>query len=471
VLLAAAWTVAGGAWLLAQWIAAGGLAAALSTTAGGSAGGGLYAWLRRRLFAEPNKPSGGRAAALAKPFFLKLIAYAAVAALAAGAGSLLVLVAAAAGGSGLLLVVLPIVLGVLLLTALFFEPHEVGLHSFYRARIVRAFLGASNQPPPQEPEPPPRWATADCAGDDLALLDLPAGRPLQLICCAANDLSGDPLPTLNRGAESAVLSRHGIQVGNHWRPWPREPAPRRWWSWRVPAPQPTLGDALTASAAAFNSQMGRISMDLGPAASFLLAAVNARLGLWLENPGHAAGATARVWAALQRRLRGLLFFRELFASSRADSTWIHLSDGAHFENLALYELVRRHCRFILLSDCGADPDRAFDDFGNAVRRVREDFGVEIRIDVSPLRPGEDGLSRQPVVAGDIVYSPNDVGVLLYVKPTLTGSEPADIANYARRNATFPHETTVDQFYDEAQWESYRRLGEHAIDVALGGLAR
>ncbi len=137
--------------------------------------------------------------------------------------------------------------------------------------------------------------------------------------------------------------------------------------------------------------------------------------------------------------------------------------------------MRRHCRFILLSDCGADPDRAFDDFGNAVRRVREDFGVEIKIDVSPLRPGTgsgERLSRQPMVAGDIYYPPTepdgdgDVGILLYVKPTLTGDEPADITQYARRNERFPHETTLDQFYDEAQWESYRRLGEHVVEEAL-----
>lgn len=449
VLLTTVWVVAGAAWLAAQWIAAGGLAAAFGTAGAGGAGGGLYALLRRRLFAEPNKPTGGRTAALAKPWLLKLVAYLAVVALAAAAGSLLVLIGTAAGSDGLWLAFWSIV-GFLIITIAVFEPHEVGFHSFYRGRIVRAFLGASNQGPP-----PPRWATADCAKDDLPLTALPP-RPLHLICCAANDLSGDPLPSLNRGADSAALSCHGIQVGDHWRPWGEGER------------SPTLGDALTASAAAFNSQMGRHSISYGPAATFLLAALNLRLGLWLENPGHSQRPLATAWADAQRRRRGLLYFRELLGASSARSTWIHLSDGAHFENLALYELVRRHCRFILLSDCGADPDRSFDDFGNAVRRIREDFGVEIRIDVTPLKPGADRLSRQPAVAGDVVYGKDDVGVLLYVKPTLTGGEPPDIANYARRNTAFPHETTIDQFYDEAQWESYRRLGEYAVETAFRG---
>ena len=70
---------------------------------------------------------------------------------------------------------------------------------------------------------------------------------------------------------------------------------------------------------------------------------------------------------------------------------VHLSDGAHFENLGLYELVRRHCRYVILSDCTADPEVAFDDLGNAFRRIREDFGVEIEIDIDPLRPGPDGF--------------------------------------------------------------------------------
>jgi hypothetical protein len=151
------------------------------------------------------------------------------------------------------------------------------------------------------------------------------------------------------------------------------------------------------------------------------------------------------------------------------SEFVHLSDGAHFENLALYELVRRHCRYILLCDCGGDPARAFDDLGNALRRIREDFGVEIELDIEAIKPDPvSALSRQHMVVGSIYYDKErtDTGILLYFKPTLTGDEPSDVTQYARRNTAFPHESTGDQFYDEAQWESYRRLGEHAVQNAL-----
>jgi hypothetical protein len=142
--------------------------------------------------------------------------------------------------------------------------------------------------------------------------------------------------------------------------------------------------------------------------------------------------------------------------------YLHLSDGAHFENLALYELIRRHCRYIIVSDCSADPEVAFDDLANALRRAREDFGVEIDIDISPLRPGPDKRSAQHAVVGTIYYNGlegTDQGTILYFKPTLTGDEPPDVLQYQTRNVAFPHESTGDQFYDEAQWESYRRHWE------------
>ncbi|HEY6148164.1 MAG TPA: hypothetical protein VIZ69_10720, partial [Thermoanaerobaculia bacterium] len=144
---------------------------------------------------------------------------------------------------------------------------------------------------------------------------------------------------------------------------------------------------------------------------------------------------------------------------RADRP-LHLSDGGHFENMGLYELLRRRCRYILVADCGADPDIAFDDVGNALRRAREDFGVEIDLDLTPLRPRADGYSAQHLAVGDIRYPNGFRGVLILIKPSLLGDEPDDVLQYATRNRAFPHESTGDQFYDEAQWEAYRRLGEH-----------
>lgn len=341
--------------------------------------------------------------------------------------------------------------GTVLVFALFIEPDRFGLHGFYRDRLARAFLGA------RRTDLPGGNRGTEFEDQDDLLLNRLETRPLHLVCCAVNDLSGDRVETLSRGARSATLSRHGLAVAGCW----------------APRPAVTLASALTASAAAFNSNMGSVSTRLGPVVSFLMSALNLRLGLWDRHPA-AAVAEFRRWP-------GVLLFREMFGLTSAKSqtahgtdselsVWdrdVHLSDGGHFDNLGLYELVRRHCRYVIVSDCGADPSVAFDDLGNAIRRIREDFGVDIQIDIDPLRPaGESGYSEQHVAIGSIKYSHIDRGILIYLKPALTGDEPQDVRQYRTHNGAFPHESTVDQFYDEAQWESYRRLGQHSAERAF-----
>jgi GNAT superfamily N-acetyltransferase len=367
------------------------------------------------------------------------------------------------------------VMGAIGAFVLFLDPSKFGLHAFYRDRIVRAYLGASNRQGLAANKPD--RATGRRLGDDVPMTVL-RERPLQLVCAAANDLDGDPLGGLARGARSATLSRHGLSLENAW----------------TIDKRVTLGSAVTAAAAAFNSNMGSLSMQLGPAVGFLASAMNLRLGLWLDLPSR-PGVIRGMLDSLSKRLEipqvvstclhavatgglagrllpGFRYYLEMFGMTRADADAreLHLSDGGHFENLALYELVRRHCRYIIVSDCGQDAEVAFDDFGNASRRIREDFGVDIDIDLRPLRP-ENGLSRQHLVVGTINYTDFDKGILLYVKPTLTGDEPPDVLQYRTRNQKFPHETTSDQFYDEAQWESYRRLGKHTALEGFGFVSR
>jgi hypothetical protein len=62
---------------------------------------------------------------------------------------------------------------------------------------------------------------------------------------------------------------------------------------------------------------------------------------------------------------------------------LYLSDGGHFDNLGVYEMVRRRCRFVVLSDAGCDPDCTFLDLGNAIRKAFIDQGI--RIEVKDLR--------------------------------------------------------------------------------------
>jgi hypothetical protein len=60
------------------------------------------------------------------------------------------------------------------------------------------------------------------------------------------------------------------------------------------------------------------------------------------------------------------------------------------------------------------------------------------------------------------------GVFVYLKSSLTGDESPDVLNYQTEHSTFPHESTADQWFTESQFESYRRLGQHVVEMLFAG---
>lgn len=265
----------------------------------------------------------------------------------------------------------------------------------------------------------------------------------------------------------------------------------------------SLARWIAISGAAFTTGLGaRTRIGL----SMLLALSNVRLGHWWNSgmkPGRRAGST-------RRRLLdqpGLLLSRLLPVQSHlADETFArfhgpdrlrwYLSDGGHFENTGAYELLRRRVPFIIVCNSGQDPDYRFGDIGNLVRKARLDWNAEIRfLDQAELEAllGDDSsllgqigtaAQLQRRLAGEAAIEaslldglawsqrhaalawarygddPQPGSLLLFIQPTLTGDEPADVLQYYNEHPMFPQESTLDQFFDEAQWESYRRLGMH-----------
>ena len=247
----------------------------------------------------------------------------------------------------------------------------------------------------------------------------------------------------------------------------------------------TLGQWMGVSGAAFTTGLGQ-NTTMG--FSFLAGIFNVRLGYWWDSDvrpwqrrpftlrlmASAGVAAASVFPAQTHLLDELL---ARFHGPVARRYW-YLSDGGHFENTAAYELIRRRVAFIVVCDCGADEAYAFDDLGGLVRKARIDFGAEITVldraeldallprDLAPLfgplaefRRNRSGCSARHAALARIAYANGATGWLLVLKPTVRGDEPADVRNYHLANKTFPQQSTLDQFFDEAQWESYRRLGE------------
>jgi hypothetical protein len=204
-----------------------------------------------------------------------------------------------------------------------------------------------------------------------------------------------------------------------------------------------------------------------PLVSFLLTLFNARLGAWLGNPGAAGERTYR------RDAPGcslIPLVKELFGLTDENRDYVYLSDGGHFDNTGIYEMVRRRCRIILVSDAGCDPKFAFEDLGNAVRKVRIDLGVSIELEKMRLYPRAGGGTSAYCAMGNIRYDRmgGKPGILFYLKPALGAQEPIDVRNYATTSPPFPHESTSDQWFSETQFESYRMLGRHIISSICDG---
>jgi hypothetical protein len=220
----------------------------------------------------------------------------------------------------------------------------------------------------------------------------------------------------------------------------------------------SLGTAVTISGAAASRNMGYHS---SPTMAFLLTLFNIGLGSWLGNPGP-HGQTSFDKSHPTTTLIPL--FAELTGNTNSKSKWVYLSDGGHFENLALYEMVVRRCHRIVLSDGGADPNCTFEDLGNAIRKIRTDLGIPIDIRKITMAPrAKDGkpVTGEYVAFSTIRYSAVDEaaedGDLIYIKPGVYSDEyfPYDVYNYAMESLAFPHEPTSDQFFSESQFESYR----------------
>lgn len=190
--------------------------------------------------------------------------------------------------------------------------------------------------------------------------------------------------------------------------------------------------------------------------TFLMTMLNVRLGYWIRNPRYIPFG-GRKW----RNPSWYRVFSEMLGRGLSEkSSGIHLSDGGGFENLALYELIRRECRIIIVCDAGKDNDYVFDDLAKAIERVRVDFEAEITLDTRPMRPPDmtTRISKEACVCGTITYRSGLKGVIVYINTTLIGGLSEDIYSYQRRNPAFPDQGTGDQFFDEQQFEAYRELG-------------
>lgn len=344
--------------------------------------------------------------------------------------------------------------------------NRFSLHAVYRNRLVRAFLGAARCSAHRHPD---AFTGFDIA-DNVPMHKLwrpQAGSPevaprlLHVINMTLNVVHSTNLAWQQRKAETFTVTP--FATGNPY---------VGYRSSTTYAQGISLGTAMAISGAAASPNMG---YHTSPLIGLMMTLFNLRLGWWFGNPSH-----KNTWHGEGPTVGVSAIVRELFGLTDDESPYVYLSDGGHFENLGLYEMVRRRCRYIVVSDAGCDPDCALADLGNAIRKIWIDLGIKIDFpcfDIKPrpaLTEGAPSCNMPRAGSGDdpcycavgTIRYPEDgapAGHLLYIKPTLTGMEPADIRSYAAESPDFPHESTSDQWFSESQLESYRSLGSYIID--------
>jgi len=369
--------------------------------------------------------------------------------------------------------------------------NEFSLHHFYKNRLVRCYMGASRES--RDPNP----FTGFDARDDLRLnyLDIQEHQgPFHILNATLNLSSGRNLAWQERqgapfiftpvysgydvgsndsGTSASRRARVGVaKSGNAY--WPTRLLAKM----DVPDDDPDkasdqkqtggimIGTAAAISGAAASPNQG---FHTSTAVAFLMTVFNTRLGWWLGNTANP------YWAQWTSPIFGLPYtVMELFGSTTAENNFVNLSDGGFFDNMGLYELVRRRCKYIVVCDAEQDGDLNFGGITSAIRMCRTDFGVEIDLPLEQIRKRSDGWSGVHAVKGTIRYkapTPNgqsSEGVLVYLKSSLTGREPADVIGYHRMSTDFPHESTGDQWFSESQFESYRKLGEYIATAVFAG---
>jgi hypothetical protein len=364
------------------------------------------------------------------------------------------------------LVALFVLVFVAALVGWFSNLNYTSIHRYYRDRLMESFLPNPGRAVINRPGPAvlcDKTALADVCKDGVAC------GPYQLINCNVMLNDSDARVWNLRGGDNFVLApRYCGSSATGWI------ATDRWLQDPI-----SLATAMAVSGAAANPGTG--TGGVGPMrnqlVSILMSMLNLRLGCWLPNPMYGA----RQAIAPNHFIPGLT---ELLGLGRKeDSRHLQLSDGGHFDNLGLYELIRRKVRLIIVSDGTADPGFAFGDLLTLLPRLREDFGVTIKFDrpsrdsapdsvsapldftiphldpvAMPRYPAGVPLARCGYAVADITYADKTSGTLIYLKAAVIETMDLELLGYKGKTPDFPNESTLDQFYSEEKFEVHRAVG-------------
>src|SRR5260221_1689809 len=258
--------------------------------------------------------------------------------------------------------------------SLLINTNRFSLHYYWRNRMMRAYLGATRSDEDRE-RTRNKFTNFD-ESDNLRMFRV-LQKPLHVINVTLNLVGGDKLAWQDRKAESFTMSP--LHCGSYWLGYRKSEI----YAQNRKHEGISLATAAAISGAAASPNMGY--MMTSPIARFLMTLFNLRLGFLLGNPGPDGGE------AYKRDSPGDSIgpiLEEALGQTDDKKPYVYLSDGGHFENFGLYEMILRRCRFIVIGDGSSDETYGFGSLGLAIRQIRVDFGV-------PIDMGEMQFGNRP----------------------------------------------------------------------------
>lgn len=336
-----------------------------------------------------------------------------------------------------------------------FNPDRWSLHGFYRTRLAGTFA-TERQPEGgllPHPNEPPLAAYRDAEG------------PQPIICCAAarTETSHTGIPVLSMTFEPCGITLYrwsGEESTATSSPYAASHA-----DFQARLPRNTHGHnletvmgAAAVSGAAVAPSLGRKSMRGTDA---LLAAFNARLGVWVPNPGQMSYPNSTT-------PRLVNMFKEIIKTYDLDNDPnVYATDGGHWENLGLVELIRRRCAVIVCIDASGDQPGTYNTLKQAIKLARLECEARVEIDDwSELAVDAEGVANKNFATGTVTYENGDIATLLYVKAAVMQSTPLHIQRYASGDLRFPNYSTSDQSLAAEEFSHLIHLGYSSMSDAL-----
>lgn len=374
-------------------------------------------------------------------------------------------------------------------------------HLYYRERLATAFIGRRVVGPHEElgyNQPP--WSEAIAFSTLVRCLVGPAILPKLVVCAAVNLSEGVPL---GRGGASFTFEEDF--VGGPTTGYVRTPVMEE----RSGPGAVTMPALMAISGAAVSPSMGKMTRA---GLRFAMALFDLRLGVWLPNPrrpdwesfsalevwadrrsppaapvggGPAGGDTVSLLERFRRPGTKFVFY-EAIGKNDLDEKHVYVTDGGHFDNLGLVELLRRGCGRVIVLDAAGDDIHHFNTLSEAIELAHADLGIEFTLPMAALVPhapavpggppecgdDEDGVDHDTspacFVTGTYRFPTGEIGHIVFVKAAICDEAPIEIVTYRERDAHFPNHPTTNQMFSELTFESYRTLGEHAVHEAFEG---